>query len=62
GHRVKEFALEVRAGMAQREDELGDALGLQASPDGDHPELTARTVRRPQPGITPHTYDRNEDH
>ncbi|THA27341.1 hypothetical protein E4198_24200 [Streptomyces sp. RKND-216] len=63
GHRVREFALDVRAGMAQREDELTDALGLQASPDADHPELPARTARRPLPGTTTvDRYDRNEDH
>ncbi|MGV9567045.1 hypothetical protein [Streptomyces sp. NPDC003480] len=37
GHRLKDraldFALDVRAGMAQREEELGDALGLNASAD-----------------------------
>ena len=30
GHRLKDFALDVRAGMAQREAELGEALGLEA--------------------------------
>ncbi|MFI9646870.1 hypothetical protein ACIHAA_11305 [Streptomyces sp. NPDC052040] len=37
GHRIKDraldFALDVRAGMAQREAELGDALGLSAPAD-----------------------------
>lgn len=28
GHRVKDFALDVRAGMVQREAELGEALGI----------------------------------
>lgn len=30
GARLRLFARDVRAGMAQREDELGDALGLSA--------------------------------
>ncbi|MGP3990288.1 DUF6167 family protein [Streptomyces sp. 3N207] len=30
GHRLREFALDVRAGMVQRESELKDALGLSA--------------------------------
>lgn len=32
GHRVKDFALDVRAGMAQREAELGEALGIAEPP------------------------------
>ncbi|MEU3189644.1 DUF6167 family protein [Streptomyces sp. NPDC006992] len=35
GHRLREFALDVRAGMAQREGELKDALGLSAPEDAD---------------------------
>ncbi|NYV73637.1 DUF6167 family protein [Streptomyces sp. UH6] len=33
GHRLKDFALDVRDTMAQREAELGEALGLRASVD-----------------------------
>ncbi|MEU9188303.1 DUF6167 family protein [Streptomyces sp. NPDC048484] len=33
GHRVKDFALDVRHGMAQREAELGEVLGLNADPE-----------------------------
>ncbi|MDN3297290.1 DUF6167 family protein [Streptomyces ficellus] len=33
GHRLKDFALDVRAGMVQREAELGEALGLGAPAD-----------------------------
>ncbi|GLF96382.1 hypothetical protein [Streptomyces yaizuensis] len=33
GHRIKDFALDVQAGMRQREAELGEALGT-ASPSG----------------------------
>ncbi|MBE9499480.1 hypothetical protein AN217_13895 [Streptomyces qinglanensis] len=42
GHRLREFALDVRAGMAQREGELKDALGLSAAEEADrHRELPA---------------------
>lgn len=33
GHRVREFAVDVRTGMVRREDELNDALGLTSAPD-----------------------------
>ncbi|MFF9475678.1 DUF6167 family protein [Streptomyces roseolus] len=71
GHRLKDFALDVRAGMVQREAELGEALGLDAAPPGD-PELPEHR-RRAALGPTPHkttttflsrtiSYNRNEDH
>jgi len=71
GHRLREFALDVRAGMAQRESELNEALGLTApvDPAPDRPELPARVPPRTSPGGRPrrelgatHPYDRNEDH
>ncbi|MBC9715651.1 hypothetical protein H9Y04_24200 [Streptomyces sp. TRM66268-LWL] len=37
GHRLKDFALDVRDGMAQREAELGEALGLEHDPDAELP-------------------------
>ncbi|GAA5047650.1 hypothetical protein [Streptomyces sp. SID10815] len=41
GHRIKDravgFALDVRDNMAQREAELGDALGINASVDAQLP-------------------------
>lgn len=40
GHRLKDFALDVRDGMAEREAQLGDALGLNAPVD---PELPGRS-------------------
>lgn len=78
GHRLKDFALDVRTGMAQRESELGEVLGLDAPVD--QPELPAG--RRPSVGgrterphdthdhdrargdrFTPRTpHNRNEDH
>uniref|UniRef100_A0AAU2JJB4 DUF6167 family protein n=1 Tax=Streptomyces sp. NBC_00049 TaxID=2903617 RepID=A0AAU2JJB4_9ACTN len=69
GHRLKDFALDVKAGMTQREDELNDALGLHQDPDraGNVTALPGprrlraieheKTVNRPK-----FTYNRNEDH
>ncbi|WP_055563993.1 DUF6167 family protein [Streptomyces atriruber] len=37
GHRLKDFALDIRDGMAEREVELGEALGLQHHPDAELP-------------------------
>ncbi|WP_433548554.1 DUF6167 family protein [Streptomyces sp. CA-294286] len=65
GHRIKEFALDVRAGMVQREAELGDALGLDAAPDDARALPPQRHLaaldNQPKP---PHgnSYNRNEDH
>ncbi|GAA3138980.1 hypothetical protein GCM10010449_68880 [Streptomyces rectiviolaceus] len=42
GHKLKDFALDVRDGMAQREAELGEALGLEAPVDAELP--AQRTV------------------
>ncbi|EST20257.1 DUF6167 family protein [Streptomyces niveus] len=73
GHRLRDFALDVRAGMAQRESELGEVLGLDAPVD---PELPAGRrlavegrVERPY-NHHPHSsrinsrtpHNRNEDH
>ncbi|MFF5446784.1 DUF6167 family protein [Streptomyces sp. NPDC012888] len=70
GHRLKEFALDVRAGMSQREDELNDALGLTQDPQD--PALTDDVRVLPAPRRlraiqNDHTrpkfsYNRNEDH
>lgn len=43
GHKVREFAVDVKAGMVRREAELGEALGLEAPAD---PAL-------PAPGASP---------
>lgn len=64
GHRLKGFALDVRDGMAEREDQLNDALGRDAA---DPRELPGR---RPFAALeknltykqAPTTYNRNEDH
>ncbi|WP_405782400.1 DUF6167 family protein [Streptomyces sp. NBC_00859] len=59
GHRLKDFAVDVRAGMVQRESELGEALGIQTAPDPAG--LPAR--RRPAAiEYTKHSHNRNEDH
>ncbi|MEU3710040.1 DUF6167 family protein [Streptomyces catenulae] len=43
GHRLRRFALDVRTGMADREEELHEALGLTAP--GDARELPAPRSR-----------------
>ncbi|MGA4802887.1 DUF6167 family protein [Streptomyces lavendulocolor] len=69
GHRLKEFALDVRAGMLQREAELGEALGIEAPVED--PALPAprraAALDSPRDGARPpytdtHSYNRNEDH
>ncbi|OKK15178.1 hypothetical protein AMK16_28490 [Streptomyces sp. CB00455] len=72
GHRLKDFALDVKAGMTQREDELNDALGL--TQDADHPAPNGSVTPLPGPrrlralenDQTIHrskfSYNRNEDH
>ncbi|AJE39742.1 hypothetical protein [Streptomyces nodosus] len=71
GHRLKDralgFALDVRDNMAQREAELGDALGLNASADPELPAPRQHTAieNRNNPkyvGSTTYSYNRNEDH
>lgn len=65
GHKLKDFALDVRAGMAQREEELGDVLGMNASPDpAELPAQRQRAAlgRRPYLQHPDHSYNRNEDH
>jgi hypothetical protein len=67
GHRLKDFALDVRDGMAQREAELGEALGLDTPVD---PELPAQRRIAALENRTNQTYadrtayppNRNEDH
>ncbi|NGO75031.1 hypothetical protein G6045_04945 [Streptomyces sp. YC504] len=77
GHRLKDFALDVRDGMAQREAELGEALGLEHDPDAELPpqrrvvaienhKLIAAKQDKKNPNSTyengSYTYNRNEDH
>lgn len=61
GNRLKEFALEVKAGMAQRESELNDALGIGPGEEDQDRQLPA--PRRPAALGVKHPYNhRNEDH
>ncbi|WP_210591820.1 hypothetical protein [Streptomyces sp. GESEQ-35] len=71
GHRLKDravgFALDVRDGMAQREAELGDALGINENPELPAPRRFAAIENRNIPKSvdsdrTRHSYNRNEDH
>ncbi len=61
------FALDVRAGMAQREAELGDALGINAPVDPElpaarrYPAIENRTDPKSVDRTT-YSYNRNEDH
>ncbi|MER5745498.1 hypothetical protein ACFV97_09365 [Streptomyces sp. NPDC059913] len=62
GHRLKDFALDVRESMVRREAELGEALGLEAPVDQDlpvRPHLVVTTEHRKLPYKS---YNRNEDH
>ncbi|MEW2083346.1 DUF6167 family protein [Streptomyces sp. NPDC005283] len=64
GHKLKDFALDVRAGMVQREAELGEALGLETSAE---PELPAQprfaAIDRPKHSYNSYpSHNRNEDH
>jgi hypothetical protein len=69
GHRLKDravgFALEVRDGMAQREAELGEALGINENPELPAPRRYAAIENRNNPKYvdrTTYSYNRNEDH
>ncbi|MEU6218023.1 hypothetical protein ABZ845_10940 [Streptomyces sp. NPDC047022] len=72
GHRMKDraldFASDVRAGMAQREAELDDALGLNAPVDDREipaPRRHAAIENRNSPkhiDSSTYSYNRNEDH
>lgn len=70
GHKLKDFALDVREGMVRREAELGGALGLEAPVDPDLPVQRHFAVEAAEPPATTHTYrklpynsnNRNEDH
>ncbi|MEW2572532.1 DUF6167 family protein [Streptomyces sp. NPDC047070] len=71
GHRVKDFALDVRAGMVQREAELGEALGLDTDPELAAPRRVAAIENSNDPKYSKnptyverstYSYNRNEDH
>ena len=64
GARLRIFAHDVRAGMAQREVELHDALGLTGAGDGRRPAPREVDNELPAPrrGITYNGYDRKDEH
>lgn len=72
GHKLKDFALDVREGMARREAELGEALGLEAPVDPDLPVQPHFAVEAAEPDgrraparsrkLPYNPYNRNEDH
>lgn len=76
GHKLKDFALDVRDNMAQREAELGEALGLEAPVDPELPAQrtvvvaiengkTSKTDQNKQGKYlskSKYSYNRNEDH
>ncbi|MEV5609756.1 DUF6167 family protein [Streptomyces sp. NPDC052225] len=66
GHKLKDFALDVRDNMAEREAQLGDALGLNEPVDRELPaqrRLAAieNTFTAKQPTYIEYN-NRNEDH
>ncbi|MFD9328141.1 DUF6167 family protein [Streptomyces sp. NPDC060065] len=67
GHRLKDFALDVRDGMVQREAELDEVLGLNAPVDHElpGPRRQAAIENRNNPKYverSTYSYNRNEDH
>ncbi|GGX48482.1 DUF6167 family protein [Streptomyces fructofermentans] len=71
GHRLKDFALDVRDGMAQREAELGEALGINENPELPAPRRVAAIENRNDPKYrtnptyverSTYSHNRNEDH
>ncbi|MFR0353869.1 hypothetical protein [Streptomyces sediminimaris] len=72
GHRIKDravgFALDVRDNMARREEELGEALGINAAPELPAPRRHAAIENRSTPkyvegsAYRTYSYNRNEDH
>ncbi|MCX4976042.1 MULTISPECIES: DUF6167 family protein [unclassified Streptomyces] len=67
GHRLKDFALDVRDGMVQREAELDEVLGLNAPVDHELPgqRRHAAIENRNNPKYverSTYSYNRNEDH
>ncbi|MFJ2624421.1 DUF6167 family protein [Streptomyces sp. NPDC087532] len=75
GHKLKDFALDVRESMARREAELGEALGLEAPVAPDLPVRRHFAVEAAEPvgpdrplevgnhrKLPYNSYNRNEDH
>ncbi|MHC0428695.1 DUF6167 family protein [Streptomyces sp. O3] len=64
GHRLKDFALDVRDGMGQREEELHEALGLNNSPDAVElpPQRRFAALDKPLKNVLGGTAERRTDH
>ncbi|MFF6994158.1 DUF6167 family protein [Streptomyces sp. NPDC008313] len=77
GHRLKDFALDVRDGMVRREAELGEMLGLNADTElpaprhvaalenGGHAQHGTYQKHSKNPTYverSTYSYNRNEDH
>ncbi|MFE3327154.1 DUF6167 family protein [Streptomyces sp. NPDC059176] len=70
GHRLKDFALDVRDGMVQREAELDEVLGIAGPPGRGLPAQRQRVALENHKQDMKHyemldekrSYDRNEDH
>jgi hypothetical protein len=63
GARLRTFAHDVRAGMAQREGELHDALGLTGADEARRaPRELDNDLPAPRRGIAYNAYDRKDDH
>jgi hypothetical protein len=45
GHRLKDFAVDVRTGMVRREAELGEALGIEEPPRRALPAAGPRLIQ-----------------
>ncbi|WP_327292087.1 DUF6167 family protein [Streptomyces sp. NBC_01198] len=64
GARLRTFAHDVKAGMAQREGELHDALGLTGADDTRRaaPLELDTDLPAPRRGIAYNAYDRKDEH
>ncbi|MFD6418726.1 hypothetical protein [Streptomyces sp. NPDC060194] len=62
GHRLKAFALDVRANMERREDELNDALGVNDAADRGALPPPRRSPAIEHDTYRTHSHNRNEDH
>ncbi|MFG2719936.1 DUF6167 family protein [Streptomyces sp. NPDC048416] len=68
GHRLKDFALDIKSGMAQREAELNDVLGIGESEVRELPAqrrlaaIETAHERYTKQQYPKHSYNRNEDH
>jgi len=63
GHRLKDFALDVRSGMVQREGELAEVLGLRASVDAELPAQRGKAaIGRGEPARITYRHGKTSHH